>query len=232
MRVLSMLFLLCAAATAGAEDGKSVVYDQVELTAKAEREIPNDLFVAVLYTEHEGQQQAEIAARVNEAMGWALEQAKATTEIKVQTLQYTTHPVYGNDGARITGWRARQSLRLEGRDARAIGELAAALQARLAIESMSQTISREARAAAEDRLTAEALAQFEARAQQIATALGRPGYRLMRITVSSAGAPESPIVYRAAMMAEAMKAAPVQVEAGEQTLGVAVAGTVQLDPAR
>ncbi|MGE3774830.1 MAG: SIMPL domain-containing protein [Gammaproteobacteria bacterium] len=233
MRVLSVLLLLCATSVAVAHDHETVVYDQVDLSANAEQEVANDLFVAVLYTEHEGQRQAEVAERVNAAMSWALEQAKPAAGIKAQTLQYSTYPVYASDSTRVTGWRARQSLRLEGRDAKAIGELVATLQEKLAVESVGQAVSREARRAAEDGLTATALAQFDARAKQIAAALGRSGYRLVRINVSSTGNPGMPIAYRGAMMAEAaMKAAPVQVEAGEQTLGIAVSGTIQLDPAR
>lgn len=233
MRILSALLLLCATSVAVAHDHETVVYDQVDLSANAEREVANDLFVAVLYTEHEGQRQTEVAERVNAAMSWALEQAKAVAGIEAETLQYSTYPVYANDSTRVTGWRARQSLRLEGRDAKAIGELVAALQEKLAVESIGQAVSREARRAAEDGLTATALALFDARAKQIAAALGRPGYRLVRINVSGTGNPGMPIPYRGAMMADAaMKSAPVQVEAGEQTLGIAVSGTIQLDPAR
>ncbi len=233
MRVLSALLLLCATAAAVAHDQEAVVYDQIDLSANAEQEIANDLFVAVLYTEHEGQRQAEVAERVNAAMAWALERAKPTAGIKAQTLQYSTYPVYASDSTRITGWRARQSLRLESRDAKTIGELVATLQEKLAVEAVGQAVSREARRAAEDGLTATALAQFDARAKQIAAALGRPGYRLVRINVSNTGNSGMPVAYRGAMMADAaMKAAPVQVEAGEQTLGIAVSGTIQLDPAR
>jgi predicted secreted protein len=233
MRVLSVLLLLCVTSAAVAHDQEAVVYDQVDLSANAEQEVANDLFVAVLYTEHEGQRQAEVAEHVNAAMAWALERAKPAAGVKAQTLQYSTYPVYANDATRVTGWRARQSLRLEGRDAKTIGELVATLQEKLAVEAVGQAVSREARRAAEDGLTATALAQFDARAKQIAAALGRPGYRLVRINVSNTGNPGMPVAYRGAMMADAvMKAPPVQVEAGEQTLGIAVSGTIQLDPAR
>lgn len=233
LSALAMMFVMIfAASVALAHGGETVIYDQVDLSANAEQEIANDLFVAVLYTEHEGQRQAEVAERVNAAMSWALGQAKPAAGIKTQTLQYSTSPVYAKD-SRISGWRARQSLRLEGRDAKAIGELVASLQEKLAVESVGQAVSREARGAAEDGLTSTALAQFDARAKQIAASLGRPGYRLVRINVSNTGNPGMPIAYRGAMMADAsMKAAPVQVEAGEQTLGVVVSGTIQLEPAR
>lgn len=235
MRLLSCLVLLCAAAGASAHDAEPLVYDQIDLAANAEQEVANDLLVAVLYTEHEGQRQAEVAERVNTAMAWALERAKPVAGIKTQTLQYNTYPVYANNSTTVSGWRARQSLRIEGRDAKAIGELIATLQEKLAVESVGYAVSRESRLAAEEALTDTALAQFGARASQIAKALGRPGYRLVRLNVSNTGGGGGPVMYRSAMMAEAnmkLAAAPAQVEAGEQTLGVAVSGTIQLEPAR
>lgn len=234
MRVLPIVLLLCAVGGARAHETEPLAYDQVDLSASAEQEVANDLLVAVLYTEQEGQRQADVAERVNTAMSWALDLAKPAAGIKTQTLQYNTYPVYANNSTTISGWRARQSLRLEGRDAKAIGELISTLQEKLAVESVGYAVSRESRLATEDALTTSALAQFDSRAKQIAAALGRPGYRLVRINVSSTGNPGMPIAYRAQMMADVgMKAAaPAQVEAGEQTLGIAVSGTIQLEPAR
>ena len=229
----ALLAAMMTTSPALAHDTEPLVYDQVDLSANAEQEVANDLLVAVLYTEQEAQRQAEVAERVNLAMAWALERTKPVADVKTQTLQYSTYPVYANSATTITGWRARQALRLEGRDAKAIGELIATLQEKLAVESVGYAVSREARRAAEDTLTAAALAQFEARAQQIAEALGRAGYRLVRINVSSTGNAGVPVAYGRAMMADAaMKAAPAQLEAGEQTLGVSVSGTIQLEPAR
>jgi uncharacterized protein YggE len=52
--------------------------------------------------------------------------------------------------------------------------------------------------------------------------------------VSSTGNPGAPMAFRSAMMADGgmAKAAPAQIEAGEQTLGVSVSGTIQLEAAR
>jgi predicted secreted protein len=233
IRYLIMLAMFAGATSTLADEGRKPVYDQVELSASAEQDVANDLLVAVLYSEHEGQRQADVAGRVNETMAWALGIAKPASGIKVQTLQYSTWPIYANDSATITGWRARQALRIEGRDAKAVGELIASLQDRLAVESLAYAVSREARKTAEDALTANALAQFDARARQIAQALGRPGYRLVRLRVADTGQPGMPAPYRAVMMAEgAAKTAPAQIEAGEQALSVTVSGTIQLEAAR
>lgn len=229
---LVLIILLLTTLGAAARDGAPDVRDRVRLSASAEREVANDRLVAVLYAEHQSQRQAEVSTRVNAAMAWALALAKGTAGLDVQTLQYSTWPVYGSDASTITGWRARQSLRIEGADAEAIGELVAKLQERLAVESVAYTISREARRAAEDALIADALARFSARAGLIATSLGRPGYSLVQLDVGVTGQPGPPMPLRAAMMADvAEKTAPAQFDPGEQTLGVTVSGTVQLDAA-
>ena len=211
--------------------GVAVVSDQIELAASAEVQVPNDLLVAVLFIEREGQQQAPLAQTLNETMAWALNEAKSAADIKVQTLQYTTFPVYAPDSSVISGWRARQSLRLEGSDAKSVGELIARLQTRLAIESVDYAVSRTARLAAEESLTAQALARFGRRAQQIATALGRPVYRLMKLNVCGLDAPAMPEMPRLMMARGMAKEAPAQLAAGTQNLSITVAGTVQLEAA-
>lgn len=230
--ILFIALTLLAAAGAHAQDGAADVHDRVRLSATAEREVANDLLVAVLYVEQEGPRQSEVASRVNETMAWALGVAGTVAGVDVQTLRYSTWPLYGKDSTTVTGWRARQSLRLEGRDPKGVGELVAKLQARLAVESVGYAVSREAHRAAEDSLIVEALAQFTARAGLVAASLGRPGYRLVAIDVGTAGQPDAPMPLRAAMMAEAAASVPAQLAPGEQTIAVTVSGTVQLEAPR
>lgn len=230
-RILSSVLLcsLCAfTRLALAHDDHEIIYDQIDLTASAEREVQNDLSVAILYTEQEGQRQSEVANRVNETMAWALGQAKPVAGVKTQSAQYNTYPIYANNGTTVTGWRARQSIRLEARDAKLLGELIGTLQEKLAVESIGFAVSKEARDATESALTDQALNQFQMRAQQIAAALGRPGYRIVRINLGTGGDMPSPVAYRGVMMM-ADKAAPAQIEAGVQTMNVSVSGTIQLE---
>lgn len=205
------------------------VYDQVELTTSAEQKVAQDLLIATLYTEHEGQRQAEIATRVNTTMQWALDAAKAVAGVQAQTTQYHTWPVYANQSTTITGWRARQSLRLETRDQKLLGDLVGTLQEKLAVESIGFEVSRASREAAEQALTTEALANFQARAQQVAAALGRPGYRLVRLSLGGGGGPQPSFAMHGMRAAADMAAAPAVIQAGEQTLSISVTGTIQLE---
>jgi predicted secreted protein len=172
------LLMAVSALPAAAQDNPPV-FDRIDLSASAERQVESDIMVAVVYAEVEANTQARAADDVNQAISFAADRAGNTAGIEVQTQRYTTRPVYAND-RRIVGWVARQSLRLESRDAAALSTLLSELQTRVAIESLNASLSKAARDAAEDALIAEALAQFQRRASLIASELDRDGYRLIR----------------------------------------------------
>jgi len=215
--------------TAAAQE--SIFYDQISLTATAEREIDNDELVAVVYAQAQAERQVQAADQVNTDIRWALERAESTRGVSAQTLQYNSFPVY-SDNRRIIGWQARQSLRLESRDSDRLGELVGDLQSRVAVESISYQVSREAREAADDELIAEALATFNRRAQLVAEELGRPGFRIVRLDINTGARMPSPIAYRNAMADTLEAAAAPALEAGTQTVSVSVVGTVELSTPR
>lgn len=218
-------------AKVAAAEHEGVTYDRVQLSVSASRVVVNDLSVATLYVERDGKTQLEVSTAVNETMAWALAEARKTSAIKLETTQYSTWPVHADNGTTITGWRARQSLRLETADGEKLAALVTSLQKRLAVESIGFSVSAARQASLEDELTREALQKFEARASQVAQTLGRTGYRLMRIELGNTGGMQSPMHYRGvmAMADRAMAAAPVQMETGEQTLTVNASGLIQLD---
>jgi len=207
-------------------------YDQIDLSASAEREIDNDLLVAVVYAEVQAQRQAEASNEINEAIQWALKNADDVRGVTTQTLQYSSFPVYGNN-QRIVAWQARQSLRLQSDDSDTLSELLGELQQRVAIQSVNYAVSTAARDAADDKLIAEALAQFNRRAALIADELGRSGYRIVRMSISTSGNSPSPIAYRQRGLAtmEADVAAPA-LDAGVQTVRVNISGTIELNAMR
>lgn len=228
--LISCLLALSAQAH---EHAGGAAHDRVDLSVSATRDMANDLTIAVLYAEREGQDQASVASGINETMAWALAEAKAVQGIKLQTQQYSTYPIYGQGSNVISGWRARQSLRLESADAATLSELISRLQARLAVESVGFAVSHARQEEVETALTTEALARFQARAAQIAKDLGRAGYRLVHLNVGGTGGMPAPVRYaRALGMVEGAMAtagAAAQIEAGEQTMTVTASGTIQLE---
>lgn len=225
-RTLLLTFTLLLPATYVRAHDNDPTYDRVSLNASAEREVENDTLVAVLFAEHQAQRQKDVSLVVNEAVRWALDQAKGKPGIKVQTTQYSTSPVYNKRV--ITGWRARQSIRLESPDADAISELIGELQERMSIGSINYAVSKAARDAVEDELTSAALEQFKRRAELIARDLGRKSYRIVQLNINTGGGRPQPIAYAARVAT--MEAAPAPaIEAGVQTVTVGVSGTIEVD---
>lgn len=219
--------LACAVPAAAHEDES--VYDRIHISADAEEQVPNDTLIAVLYVQREGRRQREVADAVNRVMRAALDAAAKVEAVRARTLSYHTSPVYREKV--IAGWRGRQQLHLESREAARLTELVGELQEHMAVQSMGYTVSAEARAAAERRLIVQALRAYRERASLIATQLGRTGYRIVRLNVDTGGAVPPPMpMHMQAMRAGAAEVAPPAVEAGEQTLRVTVSGSIELDP--
>lgn len=202
-------------------------YDRISLSASAEREVENDLLVAVLFAEHQAPRQQTVSREVNTAIRWALEISKATDGIKVQTMHYNTSPLY--DKKIITGWRARQSIRLESKDSDALSDLIGALQQRLSIQSVNYAVSKAARDLVEESLTAEALAQYRRRAELVTKELGRKSYRIVQLNINSQGAHPRQIAYATRGIAAMEQSAGPAIEAGVQSVSVNVSGTIEVD---
>lgn len=200
-------------------------YNRVNLSVQAQVEVANDVLVAVLFAQREGTDLPSMSDAVNKAIARALARAKQTPGIKVQTLDYRTHPVTYRD-KKVSTWRVRQSLRLESGDADSLGELIGALQETLAVESFGYTVTPAARAKAEEQAIGEAIAAFRARAGQITRHLGHSNYRLVNMDVRSGGAPSYPQPMRSSMAVSAVSAPAV--EPGTQSLSVTASGSVEL----
>lgn len=228
MHKVFTIFTLLAMAVSGPVHAheSEPTYDRITLSASSEREVENDLLVASLYAEHQAQRQQTVSKEVNAAIRWALEKSKQSSDIKVQTTQYNTSPLYNKNV--ITGWRARQSIRLESKDADKLSDLIGELQERLSIGSVNYAVSKAARDLVEESLTSEALAQFRRRADLVTRDLGRKSYRFVQININTQGARPQPIAY--ATRGVAMEsAAPPAIEAGVQTVSVNVSGTIEVD---
>ena len=232
MKRFSIVVLgICATALTGPAPGQEDerAYDRVDLSAQASTEVENDVLLAVVFAEVEDNDQADAAAAVNEAITWAANRARRVEGITIQTTNYTTRPLYAN-GRRIVGWVARQGLELESADAEALSELLGELQERVAVQSIGYRLSDAARSDAEDRLIAEALAQFDRRATLVANELGRGGFRIVRLSIGTGGFFPAQQGISFSSAPEASRAPP-EIEAGTQGLAVTVNGIIELDAA-
>jgi predicted secreted protein len=220
-----LLGVVLAGAAVAAEE-KPLTYDRVSLSAAAESEVPNDLLTAVLFAQREGSEASRLAQEVNRAIDWGVEEAKKVPQVKVRTLEYRTHPVYNKQT--LSGWRVRQSIRLESADASLLSELVGRLQKRLSVDSIAYKLSPERRRQAENELIERALAAFTGRAKLIAKQLGRPEYRLVKVDVNTGSTVSRPIYRTSAMAMRVDAAPPPAIEPGTQTVQVQVNGTIEL----
>lgn len=199
----------------------------VELSAEASKAAVNDLATAVLYVERNGPNAAAVAREVNREIAAALDVARTRSEVKVQSGNTSTWPVYAQDGkGRITGWRMRSEIQLESRNLSAMSELVGELQSSLALAHINMQPAPETRRKAIDEATVDALQAFEQRAGMIAGALGRK-HRIAHLSVGHSGfQPPMPRMRAAAAMSADMASAPL--EGGESQVSVHVSGRIEL----
>jgi predicted secreted protein len=222
-RLLALGVLLLLGSAHAADE--QPLFDTVGLSAQAQAEVDNDRIQATLFAEREGSDAAKLADAVNQDIAWALAQLKPVAAIDTSTPAYQTSPIYQQ--GRITGWRVRQTLRLESADMPAMSAMLGKLQARLGLQSVQFLLSPERREAVEEQLIKQALARFTQRASMVAAELGRGGYRLVGMQVNSGGGVRPPVPQLGMMRAEAAMAAP-SLEGGSSDVQVMVTGTIQL----
>lgn len=223
--LLAVLWVLAACVPAHAQDRSEALFNLVNLSAQAEREIANDTMMAVLAVDVEGADTAALADTVNRTMREALKVAQAYRAVKARSLNYQTLPVY--DKSRIARWRVRQELRLESPDFAQATELIGKLQASMQVANLAVGLSGEARKQAENGLIAEAIAAFHERAAIVRDAQKVKGYRVKELQVGAGGGqPRFYAAPRAAVASASM--APPAVEPGASVLQVTVTGTIQL----
>jgi len=220
-----------AGAAAQAADATAGLYNQVDLSAEASREVPNDLVSAMLYAELTDPSAAVVGAQLARTTNDALAVAQQVKEVRARTGAVSTQPVYASSPpGRITAWRGRSELRLESRDQHALSELIGRLQSTLSVGYVNFSVSPEVRRQAENDLIAQAIDAFRARAELVRKALGGKGVRIRHITVStgqSGGAPRMLAALRASSVAPV--AEPPQLEAGVSQIQVSVAGAVEIE---
>jgi predicted secreted protein len=207
-------------------DDNTLHYDQINLTAEASQETDNDTLVALLAAQQEGSDPAVLGDSVNRLITEAVDEAKKDPEIKLQTLGYQTSPRYQQQ--RLIGWRVKQSLRLQSRDGEKLSQLISRLQSKLALESISYSVSDERRRSAEEALISQALEAFQQRAQLVTERLGRKTYRLVEMQIHTSSQQVRPMRMRAGMMSLDEAGASPSLEAGTQTLRVEINGRIEL----
>ncbi len=227
MKNLVCILLVFSFASTSWAQGAETHYNRIHLTANAQQKVENDLVIATLFAQVEGGSASKSARLVNTSIQWGLKLSKKYPSIQIQSGNYTTYPIYKN--SKVSGWRVRQTLRLETREMADLSELLGQLQEKLSLQEMHFSISPELKQKTDDKLINDALAAFQRRAQQVSTQLQGRDYNIVNIDIITAGN-YAPAPYRSMELATTnlrQSAAPV-IASGEQTLRVDINGTIEL----
>lgn len=202
-------------------------YDQVALSTVTEGTAPREVIIATLMARHEGPSLESLTGETNREVKNALEKAKKTVGVKVQTQNYQTIPTYQDQ--KPSGWLVQQSIRIESRDSEKLSALLGDLQKTLKLDSITYEIAPETRKSVEDHLILEALKAFEDRAKQITESLGRKRYRVVKLDIGTGPSQfQNPRTLARVQMAEP-SSRPV-FETGEAPFTITVQGTIELQP--
>ncbi|MES9881615.1 MAG: SIMPL domain-containing protein [Sedimenticola sp.] len=222
-----LLLLLLLSPAISAEEAP-LTYDRISLSASAGEEVENDTLKAIMFSQKEGKESGRLSREVNRAVSSAVEQAKKVTGIKVQTLDYTTNPVYHKSV--VSGWRVRQSISLESTDSGLLSELIGSLQKQLEVNNIAYTLSAERRQEVENQLISDALIHFSERANLISSEMGRSGYRLVEMEIASGNHPPQRRTSMRPRVLAMSSAPPPALEAGTRRVEISISGIIELLP--
>ncbi|MCM5681523.1 SIMPL domain-containing protein [Schlegelella sp. S2-27] len=198
----------------------------VSLDASASIEVTKDQLAITLTTTKEGADASAVQNSLKQALDAALSEARKSAQpgqMDVRTGNFSLYPRYSQQG-RITGWQGTAELVLEGKDLPRIAQTAGRLNT-VTIAHIVQSLSREARERHASAATAQAIANYKAKAQTYAKEFGFAGYVLREVNVSTSepGGHPQPMMR---MAKAAMEDASVPVETGKETVVVTVSGSV------
>lgn len=203
----------------------------LNISATERLEVEQDLLVATLYYKAENINPAALQNDINTKMRDALNMARNTENVKVQTGSYR---VYERQRARTEEkyWEGSQSLTLKSTEAQTLLDLVGNIQEMgLGMNNLSYTLSDERAVEIQDQLMEGALEELQNRADRAASALNKGSAALREVNVQSSGG--SPKMYARAEMAYSMDAgamaAPVA-DAGETTITLTVSARAILKP--
>lgn len=200
-------------------------YNIYHLNAESSREVPNDLMQVSLSIQHQALKANSATHKVNKDMSWALQLLKNNKGIKYQTGNYNTQPVYKN--SRITGWSARQNLKLSSDNFDQLSDLIGRLQERLKVDNMSFAAKPSTREKVHNELISQALSSYKNKAKIVQSAMGASNYDIVELNIRPNF--QQPR-YRGEMMMSMRAKADVApaVEAGNSKITILVEGRIQL----
>lgn len=203
----------------------------VNLSASATVEVTKDQLSIVFSTTREGSDAAAVQSQLKQALDAALAEARKAARpglVEVQTGNFSLYPRYAPKGG-SNGWTGTAELIVEGKDMPALSQLAGRIQT-LSVARTSFGLSREAREKVDADVTAQAIARFKLKADQVARQFGFGSWSLREVQVLGNDIAGSQPVFRAQAMRATSADESLPVEAGKASVSITVSGSVQLSP--
>jgi predicted secreted protein len=210
----------------------------LNLTTTASVEVTKDVLGIVFSTTRDGADAQTVQSALKQALDAALAEARKIAkpgQVEVQTGNFSLYPRYGNPNnpkaggqPSIIGWQGTAELQVQGKDAAAIAQLSGRVTT-MKIARVGYTLSKEAREKVEAEVTARAIADWRAKAQQMSQQFGYGGYAVREVNVATneqGGGPVPMMMSRAKTMSAADEALPT--EAGKGDVTATVSGSAQM----
>lgn len=201
-----------------------------QLSASGTVEVQQDLLSISMTTTVSGTDANAVQTQLKLALDAALKQAQQSAvpgQMDVRTGNFSLYPRYGKD-SQINGWQGSAELVLEGRDFPRITGTAGKIQT-LTLSNVGFELSREQRSRVEGEAQSLAIAQFKAKASEVAKNFGFASYTLREVSVNANDMGSAPRQRMVAMAAKSdMATASIPVEAGKSSVVVTVSGSVQM----
>ena len=216
MRLILFALLCVFASPAAAQDYKTLLdlpegVSLVSLSASERVEIEQDLLVATLRYQFEGEDARGVQDEINKKMKKALDKAKKISSVKASTQQYYVHEYDKNRGKKhlkpLMIWKGQQGLMIKGKKADDLLELVGEIQdLGFQMSGLNYQVSPELLEQTRDSLLEKALVKLKTKAERTAKAIGKSKSELKEIRVDMGGNyyPQA----RMARMEMAMDSAP------------------------
>jgi uncharacterized protein YggE len=239
--VLAMMFVLPLQAQEAVQ--LPAGHTALNISATEKVEVEQDMLIASLRIQKEGETAKEVQEYINKRMATAMASLKKVKSLKIETGRYYVHPDYryidrkdGSNERVIDQWRGSQSVTIKGLVAEDILTMAGKLQDMdFVMNSLNYQLSPKKYDEIRDGLMEKTVEALMVRAKRVGKALNKSNVDLVEINVDARNNTPRPMYARAAKMemmamsSDAAMPAPVA-EAGETTVSMSVSARAILKP--
>ena len=202
----------------------------LHVSASAVTQVQQDWLVVNLHARHQAADATAVQQRLQILQDRALAAIRPEVnaeQFQLQTGSFRVYPRYGRDG-KIQHWEGVSELIVQGRDVPRITRVAANTRD-WTVADMQFELSRSAREKAEQSLMQEAIAQFNAKAQALATGFGFKAFDLHEVHLNADGHSPMPTLRMSADAMQGGQAQPaLSAEPGLSPVSVNLSGAVRL----